>query len=141
MDSGSQTPHGQSDDNNKYSTFTVFDLMIHSFSVFQTQLTSRLQETDSKQEMEEDKSRRRSLSVVSDRSQSSQCSQSSQTSQLSSSSRRKQQSPVGDPVVSATLRQLQQLGVNVDEEALTESDRNRVRTVESTRYRTHLKTK
>lgn len=90
----------------------------------QTQLTSRLQESDSKQELEEDQSRRKSLSVVSD------CSQSSQ----SSSSRRKQQSPVRDPLVSATLRQLQELGVEVDEEVLTESDRDRVRTVESTRY-------
>ncbi|KAF0041564.1 hypothetical protein F2P81_005096 [Scophthalmus maximus] len=46
--------------------------------------------------------------------------------------RRKQQSP-GDAVVSATLRQLQQLGVDMDQEDLTESERNRVRTVESTR--------
>lgn len=95
--------------------------------MYQTQLTTRLQESDSKQEVEEDQSRRRSLSVVSDRSQSSQ-------SSSSSSSRRKQQSPVRDPVVSATLRQLQELGVDVDEEVLTESDRDRIRTVESTRY-------
>ncbi|XP_047192840.1 SCL-interrupting locus protein homolog [Scophthalmus maximus] len=81
-----------------------------------TQLTSRLQESDSRQEVQEEvESRRgRSLSVLSD-----------------SSSRRKQQSP-GDAVVSATLRQLQQLGVDMDQEDLTESERNRVRTVEST---------
>ncbi|XP_026198830.1 SCL-interrupting locus protein homolog isoform X2 [Anabas testudineus] len=94
-----------------------------------TQLTSRLQESDSKQEVEADKSKRSSLCVVSDCSQSSQT---SQTSQLSSLSKRKQQSPVGDPVVSATLRQLRQLGVDVDEDILTESGRDRLRTVEST---------
>ncbi|XP_034438146.1 SCL-interrupting locus protein homolog isoform X1 [Hippoglossus hippoglossus] len=73
-----------------------------------TQLTSRLQESDHGQEVE---SRRRSESVV------------------SSPSRRRQQS--SDPVVSATVRQLQQLGVDVDKEDLTESDRKRVRDVES----------
>ncbi|XP_019964721.2 SCL-interrupting locus protein homolog isoform X1 [Paralichthys olivaceus] len=73
-----------------------------------TQLTSRLQESDDGQEVE---SRRRSESLVS-----------------SLYSRRQRSS---DPVVSATLRQLQQLGVNVDKEDLMESDRNRVRDVES----------
>lgn len=96
----------------------------------QNQLTSRLQESDSRQEVEEEESRRRSLSVAVDRSQSSQ---SSRSSQSSSSSRRKQQS-AGDPVVSATLRQLQQLGVDVDKEDLTESDRRIQQTVESSRY-------
>lgn len=93
----------------------------------QNQLTSRLQESDSRQEVEEEEPRRRSLSVAVDRSQSSRSSQSS------SSSRRKQQS-AGDPVVSATLRQLQQLGVDVDKEDLTESDRRIQQTVESSRY-------
>lgn len=96
----------------------------------QNQLTSRLQESDSRQEVEEEESRRRSLSVAVDRSQSSQ---SSRSSKSSSSSRRKQQS-AGDPVVSATLRQLQQLGVDVDKEDLTESDRRIQQTVESSRY-------
>ncbi|XP_030289411.1 SCL-interrupting locus protein homolog, partial [Sparus aurata] len=94
------------------------------------QLTSRLQESDSRQEVEEEEPRRRSLSVAVDRSQSSQSSRSSQSSKSSSSSRRKQQS-AGDPVVSATLRQLQQLGVDVDKEDLTESDRRIQQTVES----------
>lgn len=93
----------------------------------QNQLTSRLQESDSRQEVEKEESRRRSLSVAPDRSQSSQSSQSS------ASSRRKQQSS-GDPVVSATLRQLHQLGVDVDKEDLTESDRRIQQTVESSRY-------
>lgn len=102
----------------------------------QNQLTSRLQESDSRQEVEEEEPRRRSLSVAVDRSQSSQSSRSSQSSQSSKSSslsRRKQQS-AGDPVVSATLRQLQQLGVDVDKEDLTESDRRIQQTVESSRY-------
>lgn len=90
----------------------------------QNQLTSRLQESDSRQEVEKEESRRRSLSVAPDRSQSSQS---------SASSRRKQQSS-GDPVVSATLRQLHQLGVDVDKEDLTESDRRIQQTVESSRY-------
>ncbi len=101
----------------------------------QNQLTSRLQESDSRQEVEGEKeSRRSSLSMAPDCSQSSQSSQSPQSSQT----RRKQQSCGGDPVVSATLRQLQQLGVSVDEEDLTESDRRIQKTVESSRYGPHL---
>ncbi|KAM9358448.1 SCL-interrupting locus protein homolog [Symphorus nematophorus] len=99
------------------------------------QLTSRLQESESTQEVEEEEEsrRRRSLSVAPDRSQSSQ---SSKSSSSSSSSRRKQQpqqqhQSCGDPVVSATLQQLQQLGVDVDEEDLTENDRRIHQTVES----------
>ncbi|XP_038556119.1 SCL-interrupting locus protein homolog [Micropterus salmoides] len=82
------------------------------------QLTSRLQESDSRQEEEEEEES--SLSVVPDRPQSSH----------SSRSRRKQQGHGSDPVVSATLRQLRQLGVDVDED-LTESDRRKHQTVES----------
>ncbi|XP_070817284.1 SCL-interrupting locus protein homolog isoform X2 [Chaetodon trifascialis] len=88
------------------------------------QLTSRLQESDSRQDVEEEESRRSSLSVVSDRSQSSQSSQSS------SLSRRKPQR-CGDPVVSATLQQLRLLGADVTKEDLTESDRRIQQTVES----------
>lgn len=92
----------------------------------QNQLTSRLQESDGKQEVEQEESRRRSLSAVSDHSQSSQCSQFSQS--------RSKQSCGGDLVVSATVRQLQQLGVDVDREDLTASDRRVQQTVESSRY-------
>lgn len=84
-----------------------------------SQLTSRLQESDSRQEVED--SRRRSLSAAPDRS-----------SQPSSSSGGKQQR-CRDPVVSATLRQLQRLGVDVGDGDLTESDRRIQQTVESSR--------
>ncbi|XP_047442197.1 SCL-interrupting locus protein homolog isoform X2 [Mugil cephalus] len=103
-----------------------------------TQLNSRLQESDIKQD-EDDESRSRS--VVSKHSQASTPSSSSSStaasscassSSSSSSRRRKQQrSPEGDPVVSATLRQLQQLGVDVDREDLVDSDKDRLRSVES----------
>uniref|UniRef100_A0A3B4FBJ0 STIL centriolar assembly protein n=1 Tax=Pundamilia nyererei TaxID=303518 RepID=A0A3B4FBJ0_9CICH len=95
-------------------------------SVSQTQLTSRLQESPSKQEVEDESRRTRSLSAVSD------CSQSFQSMSSSSSSKKQQQqSPVEDPVVSATLRQLQQLGVHVDEDVLTESGKNHRKAVET----------
>lgn len=76
-----------------------------------TQLTSRLQESENRQEVkdEESSSRRRSLCVLPDHPQ-----------------------PCPDPVVSATLQRLQQLGVNVDKDELSKSDRSRHRTVEST---------
>ncbi|XP_039904484.1 SCL-interrupting locus protein homolog isoform X3 [Simochromis diagramma] len=91
-----------------------------------TQLTSRLQESPSKQEVEDESRRTRSLSAVSD------CSQSFQSMSSSSSSKKQQQqSPVEDPVVSATLRQLQQLGVHVDEDVLTESGKNHQKAVET----------
>nr|XP_033476642.1 SCL-interrupting locus protein homolog isoform X2 [Epinephelus lanceolatus] len=93
------------------------------FHSLKNQLTSRLQESDGKQEVEQEESRRRSLSAVSGHSQSSQCSQFSQS--------RSKQSCGGDLVVSATVRQLQQLGVDVDREDLTASDRRVQQTVES----------
>ncbi|XP_032426955.1 SCL-interrupting locus protein homolog [Xiphophorus hellerii] len=92
-----------------------------------TQLSSRLQESDSRQEAEDDSNRK-----------SPSASHHSQSSQLSSSSsdrerdqKKKKRSPDGDAVTRATLRRLQQLGVAVDTENLTESDKNRIRAVET----------
>lgn len=97
--------------------YTAADEQQSFYHNLKAQLTSRLQESDSKQEEEADESRRSSLSVVSDHSQSSQC--------------RRRQSCGGDAVLSATVRQLQQLGVDVDQEVVSESDRRVQQTVES----------
>lgn len=60
-----------------------------------------------------------------------------QSSQLKPPPRRKQQQQqpqaCGDHVVSATLQELRRLGVNVEDETLTERDRKLQRTVESSR--------
>lgn len=69
---------------------------------------------------------KRSMSVSPDHSQSSQC------SQWKPPPRRKLQ-PSEDHVVSATLQELRRLGVNVDGENLSERDRTRRQTVESSR--------
>ncbi|XP_014899253.1 SCL-interrupting locus protein homolog isoform X1 [Poecilia latipinna] len=103
-----------------------------------TQLSSRLQESDSRQEAEDDSNRKSpSASHHSQSSQHSQSSHHSQSSQLPSSSsdrkqdQKKKRSPDSDTVTRATLRQLQQLGVTVDTENLTELDKNRIRAVET----------
>lgn len=59
-------------------------------------------------------------------------SQSSQCSQRKPPPRRKPQ-PSEEHVVSATLQELRRLGVNVDGENLSERDRTRQQTVESSR--------
>ncbi|KAM9408385.1 SCL-interrupting locus protein homolog [Pholidichthys leucotaenia] len=102
------------------SMYTPADEQQSFYRHLMNQLTSRLQESDSKQEMQEESRRE---SVVSEHSPSFQTS--------SSSTRRKEQSPVGDTVISATLQQLQQLGVNMDEEDVTEYGQDQRRAVES----------
>ncbi|TNM88083.1 hypothetical protein fugu_006304 [Takifugu bimaculatus] len=102
--------YGPSDDN------------LNFYKELMTQVTSRLQAADTSEGGEEEEdSKQRSPSASPDRSQFSQFSQ---------SPRRKQQ-PRGDPVVSATLQELRRLGVNVDDEDLTERDRKVQQTVES----------
>ncbi|XP_076028048.1 SCL-interrupting locus protein homolog [Genypterus blacodes] len=85
-----------------------------------SQLTHRLHEEE-EQPRAEESGRRRSLSVV------SSCSQSSSSS--SSTSSRQQQRSTGDSVGGATVLQLQQLGVQVDQNL---SLRTAQQTVEST---------
>ncbi|XP_024909135.1 SCL-interrupting locus protein homolog [Cynoglossus semilaevis] len=134
-----------------------------------TQLTSRLQESRNRQEVDEGEEpchRRRSLSTTPDSAlSSSSCLRGNQLEEReevrrrrslpaeadSSSSLRRNKwekkeeelrrrrslsgrsvsSSVSDTVVGATVRQLQQLGVDVDGDELTESSRRRLRAVES----------
>ncbi|KAM6922025.1 SCL-interrupting locus protein homolog [Xenentodon cancila] len=86
-----------------------------------SQLNSLLHESDSKQEAEESNSKSPSVS------------QSSQSSQTSSSFKRKKEqwSPEGDPVIRATLQQLQKLGVDMNQRDLTETEKDQVKAVES----------
>lgn len=58
----------------------------------------------------------------------------SQSSQVKPPPRGRPPQPCGDRVVSATLQELRRLGVNVDEDTLTERDRKVQQTVESSRY-------
>lgn len=110
----------------------------HSFyHNLMTQVNSRLQDSgvqlettqqEVKESKQEEDSRRRSLP---------NCPQSSPAHSFHSSasapvSRRKNPPrPDKDPVVSATLRRLQELGVNLDKEELSESDRTRNKAIES----------
>nr|XP_029138159.1 SCL-interrupting locus protein [Labrus bergylta] len=103
------------------SMFTPADEQQSFYHNLQNQLNSRLQEPGD--------SRRNSPPAAPDRSHSS-ASSSAASSASSSASRGKQQRG-GDPVVSATLRQLQQLGVDLHEQDLTESERRKHQTVES----------
>ncbi|XP_032366446.1 SCL-interrupting locus protein homolog [Etheostoma spectabile] len=92
------------------SMYGPADDQLSFFNNLMTQVTSRLQESDRKQEVEEEEeSRRRSLSQSSCRGRGLGA----------------------DPVLSPTVRQLQQLGVHVEEEGLSQSERRTQQTVES----------
>ncbi|KAM9848823.1 SCL-interrupting locus protein homolog [Aulostomus maculatus] len=98
------------------SMLSPSDVQQSFYHSLMTQLTSRLQESDSREKVEVS-TRRRSLTVAPDSS--------------TWSSSNKQQRCGRDQVVSATLRQLQQLGVDVDRDDITEHDRRINKTVES----------